>query len=166
MRPHLILVALLFPGLTFASIGEPSATDLATKANRHAESITDAEAFVEEVTETVDLARSGEYGRLKRGDMAKLDFAQEQISELLAGHATAMELRPDDRITVYNAQERITAILRNNDKDRIVCKREAKTGTRLAVTECMTVAEREQRAKVARENVSKKQRDIRYAPEL
>jgi hypothetical protein len=131
---------------------KPSET-LSDRANAAAERITDAEKFVNEVKESVRMARNGDYGKLKRGAIGELEDASDTIADLLDGHEKATDLRPDERIDLYNAQELIASIIRDDDKNRIVCKRVAAIGTRLAKAECMTIAQREAKAKAAKELV-------------
>jgi len=129
---------------------QADATSLAERADTRAATITDAEKFVDEIDQSLELARAGDYGRMRRGDITRMDKARDLIAELLEGHSNALELKPEERIELYNAQEMLTATIRNDEKDRKVCKLEAVTGSRLGKTECMTVAEREERAKRAR----------------
>jgi hypothetical protein len=153
MKLRVLVVACLFTlssGAGARAIAQGDATSLTQRANAKAETITDADAFVEEVSQYVDLALEGEYGRLKRNDSRRLETSRDTIAELLNGHASAMELPPDERVALYNAQEFITSVIRNDDKTRVVCRREATTGSRLGKTECMTVAERELRARKMR----------------
>jgi hypothetical protein len=161
IRNLLVASVLVFPALALGAVGErDKSQSLGERAQNNAERITDADAFVLEIDEALELAREGEYGRLKRGTMTRLENARDTIAGLLEGHASAMELPPQERIDLYNAQEQITAALNNDNKGRMVCKREATTGSRLAKTECMTVAEREARARVARESTEKLFRNV------
>ena len=73
---------------------------------------------------------------------------------------------PEERLDLFNAQETITAAIRADDKNRTVCKREMVTGSRLAKTECMTVAEREARRKLAAENTDKFIRNLCHPGEV
>lgn len=120
---------------------------------------TDAQAYLAKIDQTLALAANGQYGSLKRGSAEKLQVERERIANVLANRTTVADLPVDDRIAIQNAEDAITAILRNKDKDRMVCTREAKTGTRFATTECITIAEREARAKSAAESTSNVQRD-------
>jgi hypothetical protein len=113
----------------------------------------------------MDLARSGQYGRVNGRNMYKLEGARETMGRLLAGHTSASELKPAERIELYNAQQEFSSILRNDDKNRVVCQRVAALGTRVAKAECMTIAEREARAKAARDSVDRVQRNVCYAGE-
>jgi hypothetical protein len=133
--------------------GDPAA--LAERADAHAARVTDAAAFLAEVDANLELARQGQYGRLGRGAMQRLQSARDRMHALLEGRASAMELAPRDRIALYNAQETVRGILRDDDADRIVCRRETSTGSRIATTECLTVAERRERARAAREEIER-----------
>jgi hypothetical protein len=158
MRIRVLLVAglLAFPLIGHAAISEPAkGASVAERAQANAERIRDADAFIEEIEDSVAMARAGEYGRLKRGTVVRIEMARDKIIKLLDGHASALDLPPEDRIELYNAQEVIVAAIRSDDKNRTVCKREMTTGSRLPTTECMTVAEREARKRNAAENTDK-----------
>jgi hypothetical protein len=132
---------------------------LAERADAQAEKITDADAFVAEIDQALVMAQKGAYGTLSKKATFNLHASRDVIANLLKGHANALELKPDDRIAVYNAQEEITAILRNKDKYRMVCRKEQEIGTRVQTTMCMTVGEREARAKAAAESTTGLQRE-------
>lgn len=155
---------LAFAGGTFARTtaqGDPAS--LAERADAHAAKVADANAFLAEVDANLELARQGQYGRLGRGAMQRLQSTRDRMHALLEGRATAMELAPRDRIALYNAQETMRGILREDDADRIVCRRETATGSRIATTECLTVAERRERARVAREEIERYGRNRCFA---
>lgn len=118
-----------------------------------------ADKLLAEIDAAVELAREGGYGRLKRGDSAKLEKARDRINALLAGHPDPAALPDEARLEVYNAQQLIVDILGKDDQDRVVCKREATLGSRVAGTECLTVGQREARARQSRENTGFAQRE-------
>lgn len=156
------LVAICLPLLARAAIEDRSVPSgsVIERADARAERIHDAPAFLREVEAAVEMARDGDYGRLKRGGLARVERARDVIVGLLDGRASAMELEPDDRIALFNAQEAITAELNNDDKGRKVCKREPVLGSRLPKTECLTVGERERRAEAAQEGTEELFRSV------
>ena len=158
----LILACLLgVPFVATAATKERgTGASLAERAQTNAERISDAEAFLDEIDDAIEAARAGDYGRLKKGTLVRIEMARNRIGDLLAGHDSALELKPDERIELFNAQEMITAAIRSDDKNREVCKREMVTGSRLPKTECMTVAEREARRRNAQENTDKFLRNL------
>ncbi|MCB1630097.1 MAG: hypothetical protein KDI48_20385, partial [Xanthomonadales bacterium] len=82
-------------------------SDRAALADQKAESISNADAFVAEIDQSLQLAREGVYGEIKAADMERLQQSRDKIATLLDGHAKATELHPDQRIELYNAQELI-----------------------------------------------------------
>jgi hypothetical protein len=118
-----------------------------------------------EADRSLQLARDGVYGPLKRGDLDRIEAARDSIDVLLEGHDSIQELTPEAGHALHQAQEVIRITLRKEDRNRIVCQRGVQTGTRLGSTECLTVAQREQRAAAAKEGVDKVQRNICYPGE-
>jgi len=121
---------------------------------------TEAQAYLAKIDHTLAMAANGQYGTLKRGSAQKLQVERDRIASVLDIRATVAELSPDEALTIQNAEDGITAILRSKEKDRMVCTREIKTGTRFATSECMTVAQREARAASAAEVTGKVQREV------
>lgn len=131
---------------------------LEERADARAEKISDAQALVREIDETIELTKEGGYGRIKAGDMDRIMAARNTIASLLEGRTRATELPPEQRIELYNAQELITSIIRNDEKNRKVCQRVQLSGSRVTKNECLTVAEREARARAARDSAQRLQR--------
>jgi hypothetical protein len=134
----------LFPALLLALLVGP-ATTVAADAPKSRSAV-----ILEEADIALDLAQEGQYGRISRRDMLELNEAHAAVHRLLEGHEAPEELDSDDRIALFNAQQKITAIVGNDDKNRKICKRVAVTGSRVAAVECMTVAQREARARASR----------------
>lgn len=134
-------------GIATASAGSTAQADL---PKDQVELIVDADEYMARINNTLAMALKGEYGPLRRGADARLRSARDDIAELLEGKATTTELQGDERVALVNAEEVFKAVIRNQDKGRMVCKLEAGTGSRLATRECMTVADREERSRRAR----------------
>ncbi|MEO5962216.1 MAG: hypothetical protein ABIP87_02135 [Thermomonas sp.] len=141
------------------------AGQLAGSADTQTQPETEAQAYVAKIDRTLALAAQGQYGKLKRGSAEKLQVERDRIASVLAIRATVADLSPAEALTIQNAEDGITAILRNKEKDRMVCTREIKTGTRFSTSECMTVSQREARAASAAEATGKVQREICIAGE-
>ncbi len=156
-----VLLALFFASTAGAS--EP--TSPVSPAHAEAKRDPGAEAVLAEADQSLQMARDGVYGRLKRGDLERLEAARDSIHVVLEGHESLQELSPEARLALHQAQEVIRVTLRKEDKNRIVCERSVQTGTRLGSSECMTVAQREQRAASAKEALEVVQRNACYAGE-
>lgn len=140
-----------------------AASDGGNKSNLpkgQVELITDAKEYMTRIDNTVTMATRGEYGKLRRGADARLRQARDQIAELLEGKTSTDELQGKERVALVNAEEAIKTVIRNDDRDRIVCTLSAGTGSRLATKECMTIAQREERAKVASRLVHEQSRNV------
>lgn len=146
MKLRATLICLLW---MFAA-GASAQDDVAAKADARAYEISDAEEFVQGLERSVKMARRGDYGKISRDDLKKVEGAKNEIADLLEGHERATELDTEGRIRLYNAAQLISSILRNDDKNRKICRRESEAGSRLPKTVCMTVGEREARAARAR----------------
>lgn len=125
-----------------------------------AQPVTDAKVYLANIDRTLALAYSGQYGNLKRGTEKKLEGARGRIAALLEGHDTITSLPVADRLAIRNAEDAISSILRNKERQRMVCRRDTKTGSRFATTECMTIANREARAATAARSVEKAQQNV------
>jgi hypothetical protein len=144
----------VFSGLlALSTSGTSIAADVGQASNSPAApaAIVDAKEYLAHIDRIVGMAIRGEYGPLRRNaDARRIREARDRIADLLDGHATTTELDEQERVAMLNAEELIKGVIRNDDKSRIVCTLVAGTGSRLAKKECMTVADREARAKAAR----------------
>jgi hypothetical protein len=149
-----VLLALAFAAPTFAQ-------SLEQRADAQVEKIaSNMPKYIGEVDRAIEMAKTGGYGKLQRGSEARLARARATIGDLLRDVSSPRDLNPQQRIELYNAHEEIASILQHQDKNRVVCTRERKTGSRLNVTECLTVGEREERARISAELAKEAQRSL------
>lgn len=123
-------------------------------SNSHATTETPQTA-AEKASIAVALAQKGEYGRLSKVQYFMIKEAHSRIEQLAQANASFEDFDSDEKRIFDHASERINRLTRRTDENRMVCKRVVKTGTRLAESECLTVAQREARAKGSRERVEK-----------
>ena len=139
MRAEL-LVGVLLLGLTVsaaASFGPPP----------NAREILREQRAIQAETEGV----TGAYSRLNPAAKERLTHAQGKVFRLLDGKSTVEHLNELQKVELFNALQEVQAILDDNEKDRLICKRERKVGTAIRETRCATVAQREELEKGARE---------------
>ncbi len=134
------------------------ARSLTERVDARIAKIGDTNDFVLEVNDNLNMALAGQYGAIDAEGVDRLRAAVAKINALLKGQQQVMDLHPDQRIELFNAQEEMTSILRNDQKGRIVCQNVKAMGTRVRQRECMSIAQREARAKAARERTSDHQR--------
>ena len=153
--PSLLALVLAVPAI---AMEDPA---IAQKADAQVERISaDLSKYIGEIDRAIAMAKEGQYGKLQRGSEARLTAARATIGDLLQNVSNPRDLPPDQRIALFNAHEEINSIINKQDKNRVVCTRERKTGSRLSTTECMTVGEREERARVAQAGTAAFQRAV------
>lgn len=165
MKKHAFLLASLlavscaaFGATASANVGEDQNT-VAQRADAQVDKISaNLAKYIGEIDRAIAMAKAGGYGKLERGSEARLAAARKEIGDLLRNVSDPHELSPEQRIALFNAHQVIETVINKQDKDRVVCTRESKTGSRVGVTECLTVAEREERAKISAMNTRDQQR--------
>lgn len=85
----------------------------------------------------------GKYSRFDDAARARLYRAQDVIFAILSGGKALEQLSKDQQADLVNAVEEVKAVLAENERDKLQCWRERKTGTTMKVTRCETVAQRE-----------------------
>jgi hypothetical protein len=138
----LLAVACVAPAFAQEPPADPAAQ--VAKADAQVERIaSDTSKYLDELDAAIELAKKGTYGKLPKGAGNKLEDSREFIGKLLAGDRDPRTLDRDQRLALFNAHETIRSIINNDDKSRVVCKREQHLGSRVATTECLTIGERE-----------------------
>lgn len=121
--------------------------------------IDSAAEFEAQAVEIRNEMRDGRYSHLTERDRAAVDSNLNRVTRLLNKRDELSQLSNRDQVELVNAQERINAVLTENDPDRIVCKLEAKVGTRMKTKNCLTVRE----WAVLNSAAERTARDIRHA---
>ena len=97
--------------------------------------------FDEQAVEIRQEMADGRYSHLSERDQRAVESDLNRVSRLLAKNDDISRLNNRDQVELVNAQERINAILIDNEADRLVCKLESKVGTRMKTKRCLTVQE-------------------------
>jgi hypothetical protein len=101
----------------------------------------DFEAVANDVR--AEMTEGGRFEFLSKSERESIEDAFRRIGLLFQNAPSVDAMKKEDQVALFNQQETINALLKNRDSDRVVCKRERKTGTNLATTQCMTYGERE-----------------------
>ena len=113
----------------------------------------ETEAFLAELSLTLQQAREGQMGELTDDELAQMEDARVTIFTLLDGKARPTDLPAGERIDVFNAQEVIESIL--SGRPQLICKVETRVGTRVPSYSCLTQNQRMARRARARETANK-----------
>ena len=116
---------------------------------------TEAGTFVEQRARVEsDLADGKTYAEISAQDRSAVVRALDEIETAL-GERPVSELRGSELTKVMNAQALINNKLTQAGEDsRVICRREASVGTRLARSQCLTVAQRRRAREDAQEVLS------------
>ena len=90
-----------------------------------------------------DLEQGGRYEFVKPDDRRDVETALSTIADILGKTGAVGTMPEDDRIRLFNVQERINALLTRNDSNRLICEKQAPLGTIIPVTTCRTFGEME-----------------------
>jgi hypothetical protein len=84
---------------------------------------------------------SGRYADMPLVKRSAIIAEQDKLFGLLEGEASTNDLDPVKKTEAINALEAIYAAIDSTEDERIVCKREKKTGTQLMTRVCKSVAQ-------------------------
>jgi hypothetical protein len=83
----------------------------------------------------------GRYEFIKGDKKVDAESDMAAMTTLLQKAGSVAAMREDDKVSLFNTQEHLNGILTQSDRNRLVCKHRAPTGTIIPVTTCLTVAE-------------------------
>ena len=127
-----LCLALLVPTIALASEMKTE-----QKWNFTVDSAAEFEPIADQIRQEM---QDGRYSHLEERDRLAVDTDLSRVTRLLIKRdENRSKLAKRDEVELRNAQERINAILIDNEADRIVCKLEAKVGTRMKSKNCMSV---------------------------
>lgn len=141
---------LALSGATFAS-SEPALVEPTSEAAFSAQ-----RATIEK-----RLADGKTYAEIAPGDRQRVQQALERMGGELEGMASTEQMQTEARTRLFNDQELVNNILTQAAADsRLVCEHHTPTGSRMRVTTCETVAERERRMQNDQNELRKLQRTV------
>jgi hypothetical protein len=129
----------LFASLLFVvalpAIAAPTAAPVPTPQN------SSVEQFLAYHDEVARRASSREMDALSRTDRDALAAAQAEIRAMLAGKASIDELDAAGKVALFNANEKVIALVNKAEDERLVCKQTKRLGSHRHTLECRTVAQ-------------------------
>lgn len=86
------------------------------------------------------------YKEMNRAERDEVRTLLDRMSTRLEGVSSVDELSEEDKLALFNEQERVNAMLVKGYADsRVVCDKRGRTGTHFKESNCQTVAERRRR---------------------
>lgn len=97
-----------------------------------------------------EMDKGGKYENIKSEDRTRVEEGLNFMHDLFVANGTVAAMKEDDRIRLFNRQERINALLTNSENNRIICEKTYQAGSLFRLTTCKSVAERAQREQDAK----------------
>ncbi len=94
-----------------------------------------------------EMEKGGRYEFIKERDRASVEEGLTFMHDLIAAKGSVGAMREEDKIRLFNRQERVNALLTNNDRDRVICEKAYQPGSLFRTTTCVSVAEQAKREK-------------------
>lgn len=136
----IVLFALIVPTMMFAQ--EPPASYSGT---------VDVHQYVQHLRALRADFESGEPRALSTREWRLFDDASRTVHRILDGREDVASLTKRQEANLFSAQETIQSIVNNSEGDRLICRREATTGSRLRSTSCLTASQRARQREASQE---------------
>lgn len=85
-----------------------------------------------------EMVPGGRFQFVTREESAKVNTSLDAMGALFDKYGSLANMDQVVKVKLFNDQEVVNSILAQRDDLRLICKPEAKTGTRIAVTNCRT----------------------------
>lgn len=114
----------------------------------------------------VEMAPGGRFAYVTPAERDRIEGSLERMRAALEGKATLADLDERERLSVFNAQEEVNAILTKRDAERVLCDRRPLPGSHRKELVCETYGQRMARIKGSREQVERLNRRVQTCREL
>lgn len=153
----LLAGASLIPGTTVCAMAQAiPAQSVATNPPP----ATDPVLQIPQTLKSLDEAKAGKYGELRRTDRQRLETAKREISALQAHSPDLTQLDAGEKVRLFNAQESILSIVTGLKSSEMVCTYTTRAGTRFKSKHCTTRDMADAARRAARESTDTAQRDL------
>ena len=97
-----------------------------------------------------EMDKGGRYEYIKPEDRTRVEEGLTFMHDLIAASGSVSAMKEDDRIRLFNRQERVNTLLTNSENSRIICEKSYQAGSLFKLTTCKSVAERAKREQDAK----------------
>jgi hypothetical protein len=114
----------------------------AASAQASIDKVTTADQFRQNADSVREQMRDGgRYQGLSRDERDQVERELGRMQALFDQYGSTDEMAPAKKVDLFNAQERANAILTENDGDRLVCRMERRTGSKMSERTCRKVSD-------------------------
>ena len=103
-----------------------------------------------------EMGADGRYAYIKPEERDRVEASLSEMSALFDANGPVEHMDKATQVKLFNAQEVVNSILTLRDRDRLICERGAKTGSRIVSTSCHTYGELEALQQASRKFMDEK----------
>ena len=123
---------------------------IATLARADERKALDFDDTVDKFTERVAWVRSemegeGQFSGLNPSQKRLANLTLDKMADLMRKYGSVTAMPELDKIRLYNAQEKVNAILTADDADRFECEKASLTGSQIKTAQCRNLSDSEMR---------------------
>ncbi len=104
-----------------------------------------------------EMEKGGRFEYIKPDDRATVENGLDFMHDLIVQNGTVAAMKEEDKVRLFNRQERINSILTNSDSQRIICEKADQPGTLFRATTCHTYAELQRRTRDSQDAIERSQ---------
>ena len=97
-----------------------------------------------------DMAQGGRYEFMRADEKAKAEYDMNAIMKMLQDAGSVAAMKREQQVQLFNVQENLNGLLTHNDRNRLVCEKNAPVGTHIQTTSCKTVGDIERERLLSR----------------
>lgn len=120
-----------------------------------------AEAFQPQVEAVrAQMQTGGRFEYIKDDDRERVNADLDTMSAMIRQNGTVAAMKEEDKIRLFNIQEKVNSILTNSDSNHMVCEKVPQPGTLMRMTTCHTYAELRKRTRYSQDTLEKTQHTL------
>ena len=104
-----------------------------------------------------EMEKGGRFEYIKPDDRTTVENGLNFMHDLIVQNGTVAAMKEEDKVRLFNRQERINSILTNSDSQRIICEKADQPGTLFRATTCHTFAELQRRTRDSQDAIERSQ---------
>lgn len=119
----------------------------AAKENYHEKTLNaDTQEKFQAVSDGVrkEMQPGGRYEYVRPEERVTIEHSLGEMDALFAQSGGVANMKQDEKVRLFNAQEVVNSILTRRDSERVICKDEPKLGSHIRTTSCHTYGQEEE----------------------
>jgi len=102
-----------------------------------------------------EMELGGRYQFVKDSERSQVNQALDEMNRLFSDRISIRDMTEEERVAMFNAQERANGILTKRDGERLICEHKRSIGSNQKQTVCQTYADQQIRRQNSQQQASK-----------